>query len=108
MLWREVMLNQCSCCRRTTPTSSSAAFLTRTGLSLSPPTSFPTQIPPGETSKYITKSHYEQEGKINGFEEKVINEIANLPSIAFWTRNPERGKGFRINGFLNHYPDFII
>ena len=38
----------------------------------------------------------------------VFNEIANLPNIAFWTRNPERGKGFRINGFLNHYPDFII
>ncbi|UYZ65283.1 hypothetical protein [Hymenobacter weizhouensis] len=39
---------------------------------------------------------------------KVINEIANLPNIAFWTRNLERGKGFGINGFLNHYPDFII
>ena len=37
----------------------------------------------------------------------MINEIANLPNIAFWTRNPER-KGFRINGFINHYPDFII
>ena len=69
---------------------------------------FPAQISPGETSKDITKSLYEQEGKINGFEERVINEIANLPNIAFWTRNPERGRGFRINGFLNHYPDFII
>jgi len=44
---------------------------------------------------------------MNGFEERVINEIANLNSIAFWTRNIEK-KGFCINGFLNHYPDFII
>lgn len=83
-------------------------FLDQDKAFIQPAYVFPTQISPGETSKDITKSLYEQEGKINGFEEKVINEIANLPNIAFWTRNPERGKGFRINGFLNHYPDFII
>lgn len=83
-------------------------FLDQDKAFIQPAYVFPTQIAPGETSKDITKSLYEQEGKINGFEEKVINEIANLPNIAFWTRNPERGKGFRINGFLNHYPDFII
>ena len=44
---------------------------------------------------------------MNGFEERVINEIGNMPNIAFWTRNIER-KGFRINGFINHYPDFIV
>jgi len=38
----------------------------------------------------------------------VINEVANLDSIVFWHRNLERGKGFVINGFLNHYPDFIV
>ncbi len=26
----------------------------------------------------------------------------------FWHRNPERGKGFCIHGFINHYPDFIV
>jgi type III restriction enzyme len=83
-------------------------FLDQDKAFIQPAYVFPTQIAPGDTSKDITKSLYEQEGKINGFEEKVINEIANLPNIAFWTRNPERGKGFRINGFLNHYPDFII
>ena len=83
-------------------------FLDQDKAFIQPAYVFPTQIAPGETSKDITKSLYEQEGKINGFEEKVINEIANLPNIAFWTRNLERGKGFRINGFLNHYPDFII
>ena len=44
---------------------------------------------------------------MNGFEERVINEIGNMTNISFWTRNIER-RGFRINGFINHYPDFII
>ncbi len=44
---------------------------------------------------------------MNGFEERVINEVANMENIFFWTRNIEK-KGFRINGFVNHYPDFII
>ena len=69
--------------------------------------SLPKSISPGDTSKDITKSLYEKEGKMNGFEERVINEIGNMANIAFWTRNIER-KGFRINGFVNHYPDFII
>jgi len=64
-------------------------------------------ISPGDTAKDITKSLYEKEGNMNGFEERVINEIGNMANIAFWTRNLER-KGFRINGFVNHYPDFII
>ncbi len=67
----------------------------------------PKSISPGDTTKDITKSLYEKEGSMNGFEERVINEIGNMTNIAFWTRNIER-KGFRINGFVNHYPDFII
>jgi len=67
----------------------------------------PESISPGDTSKNITKSLYEKEGSMNGYEERVINEIGNMSNIAFWTRNIER-KGFRINGFVNHYPDFII
>ena len=67
------------------------------------------QIAPGDTAKDITKSLYEKEGSINGFEERVINDIANLSNIAFWTRNTDRKNvGFHINGFINHYPDFII
>jgi type III restriction enzyme len=64
-------------------------------------------ISPSDTAKDITKSLYEKEGGMNGFEERVINEVGNMPNIAFWTRNIER-KGFKINGFINHYPDFII
>lgn len=74
---------------------------------IKPAFTLPSSIAPGDTAKDITKSLYEKEGSMNGFEERIINEIANLGNIAFWTRNIER-KGFRINGFLNHYPDFII
>ena len=74
---------------------------------LKPSFTLPNSISPGETAKAIAKSLYEKEGKINGFEERVINEIANMSNIAFWTRNIEK-RGFKINGFINHYPDFII
>lgn len=67
----------------------------------------PQRITPGDTATNITKSLYEKEGKMNDFETRVINDIANMQNIAFWTKNIEK-KGFRINGFVNHYPDFII
>jgi type III restriction enzyme len=74
---------------------------------IKPNYSFAKEIAPGNTCKDITKSLYEKEAEMNSFEEKVINEIANMPSIAFWTRNISK-KQFKINAFKNHYPDFII
>ncbi len=68
---------------------------------------FPLSISPTKTCEGITKSLYGKEGDINGYELQVINQIANMSNIEFWTRNIER-KGFKINGFINHYPDFII
>lgn len=50
----------------------------------------------------------EEDGDINDFEYRVINAIANLDNVKFWHRNLERAKGFYINGFINHYPDFIV
>lgn len=82
-------------------------FLDTDKVFIKPSFQLPQSISPGDTAKDITKSLYEKEGKINDFEARVINEIANMQNIAFWTRNIER-KGFRINGFVNHYPDFII
>jgi len=82
-------------------------FLDTDKVIIKPSFKLPNNISPGDTSKDITKSLYEKEGHMNGFEERVINEIGNMTNIAFWTRNIER-KGFRINGFINHYPDFII
>ncbi len=50
----------------------------------------------------------DEDGDINDFEYKVISAIANLDNVVFWHRNLERAKGFCINGFINHYPDFIV
>ncbi len=72
-----------------------------------PSFTLPTSINPNYTAKDFPKSLYEKEADMNTFEERVINEISNMSNIAFWTRNIER-RGFKINGFINHYPDFII
>lgn len=55
----------------------------------------------------LPKMLHTKEEQINDFETEVINEVANLENIEWWTRNVEK-KGFFINGFINHYPDFII
>ena len=34
--------------------------------------------------------------------------MSALGNVEFWHRNLERGKGFYINGNINHYPDFIV
>lgn len=56
----------------------------------------------------IAKGLYKEEEKVNGFEASVISAISNDENVYFWHRNQERGKGFFINGFINHYPDFIV
>ena len=55
----------------------------------------------------IRKTLYEKEGEMNDFEYQVINAVANLDNVVFWHRNIEK-RGFCINGFINHYPDFIV
>ncbi len=69
---------------------------------------FSKTIQPKSTQQGITKNLYIEECEMNDFERRVINEIANLDSVVFWHRNLERGKGFELNGFINHYPDFIV
>jgi type III restriction enzyme len=69
---------------------------------------FPEKICPKNTIQGITKNLYTEEGEMNAFETKVINAVANLANVVFWHRNLERGKGFNLNGFINHYPDFIV
>ena len=56
----------------------------------------------------VDKGLYAREEKVNGFEERMIQAVADLDSVFFWHRNPERQDGFCINGFINHYPDFIV
>lgn len=75
---------------------------------LEPNFAFPETIIPSANAPALPKSLYSTEASMGQFEAKVIDAIANLESVEWWHRNLSRGKGFRINGFLNHYPDFIL
>ncbi len=72
-----------------------------------PAFSIPDEIVLSAPQDSITKMLHTREEDVNGFERQVINEVANLDNVEWWTRNRER-KDFCINGFINHYPDFII
>lgn len=69
---------------------------------------FPQKITLKSISRGLSKGLYSEEGDMNDFEYRVINAIANLDNVLYWHRNSERGIGFCINGFINHYPDFIV
>lgn len=83
-------------------------WLTTQKVMLRPSFSLPQVIAPSENAPAISKSLYVTEGSVNTLEGKVIRGVADLENIVWWHRNLERGKGFLINGFLNHYPDFVV
>lgn len=83
-------------------------WLTTGKLNLQLKFKFGSTISPSENAPAIAKSLYVKEGKVNSLELPVIKGISDLPNIKWWHRNLEKGKGFVINGFINHYPDFII
>jgi len=82
-------------------------WLTTQRIKLRPSFSLPATISPSENAPAISKSLYVTEGSVNNLESKVIRGVAELENIVWWHRNLERGKGFLLNGFINHYPDFI-
>ena len=67
----------------------------------------PKQITSPKEIVSIPNSLYQKEGDMNTFEKEVIDKVANLDNVKFWHRNPSK-TGFNINGFINHYPDFIV
>ena len=56
----------------------------------------------------VPESLYRREAGMGVFENRIITEIAGLDNVSWWHRNLSRPKGFLINGFINHYPDFIL
>ncbi len=69
---------------------------------------FPTIISPSAATTSFEKSLYEAEkDDMNTFERELILSIVALDNVKWFHRNIER-KGFCLNGFINHYPDFII
>jgi type III restriction enzyme len=75
---------------------------------LQPSFNFAELITSSGNAPALPKSLYATEAAMGQFEARVINDIANLKNVVWWHRNLSRGKGFRLNGFLNHYPDFIV
>lgn len=69
---------------------------------------FPPVITPSVTTNAIPYSLYEAEkNDMNDFENNVIDTVVGLGNVEWWHRIIER-KDFRINAFINHYPDFIV
>jgi type III restriction enzyme len=60
------------------------------------------------SGRRIAKALYKEEEAFSAAEAEVIEAVAALPEVEFWHRNQERGRGFAINGFINHYPGFIV
>lgn len=72
-----------------------------------PAWSFPETISPTHVTMTYGKSLYHAEEAPNAFETEMIQNLTGLDNIKWWHRNIAR-KGFCINGYINHYPDFII
>lgn len=69
---------------------------------------FPPVITPADITESIPYSLYEAEkNDMNTFELRVLDYVVGLQNIQWWHRIIDR-KGFRINGFINHYPDFVV
>lgn len=68
----------------------------------------PGVITPADTIDSIPKSLYEAEkNDMNNGEHDLIDAVVGLNNVKWWHRIIER-KGFRLNGFINHYPDFMV
>lgn len=64
-------------------------------------------ITPTKTFDSLTKSLYTTEGDIGDFEQTILETVSSLQNIVWWHRNLSR-TGFCLNGYINHYPDFIL
>ena len=68
----------------------------------------PEAIHPVSTVTYVEKSLYTGEwDDMNPDEMSVIQAVAGKANVKWWHRIKER-RGFYINGFVNHYPDFMV
>ncbi len=69
---------------------------------------FPEKVMLTKKSASISKMLFAEEDFLNPFEVEVIKKIASLDNVLYWHKNLNHNPGFYLNGFINHYPDFII
>lgn len=67
----------------------------------------PEVIAPLHSTTTFGGSLYQAEEEVNAFEYELVMVLTGLTNIKWWHRNISR-HGFFINGFVNHYPDFIV
>ena len=67
----------------------------------------PIKISPTNYQKSWSNSLYVAEEKVNNLEFKIASTLTSLDNVLWWHRNRSK-KGFCLNGFINHYPDFIV
>jgi type III restriction enzyme len=67
----------------------------------------PPYICPLNYTMTIGGSLYTAEEDMNGLERELIMNLTALNNVRWWHRNIAKQE-FRINGFINHYPDIMI
>ena len=67
----------------------------------------PTAISPTRFQKTWDNSLYVAEEEVNNLEYRLASKLTALDNVLWWHRNRSK-KEFCLNGFINHYPDFII
>lgn len=67
----------------------------------------PKTISPLHSTSTFGGSLYQAEEEVNGFEYDMVMALTAMNNIKWWHRNISR-HGFCINGFINHYPDFMV
>lgn len=68
----------------------------------------PDVITPLDATDSLPKALYEAEkNDMNEYERKVLDIIIGQDNVQWWHRIIER-QDFCINGFINHYPDFLL
>lgn len=73
----------------------------------SPSYRLPKVINLSKANNLVGGSLYEAEDSMNGEEEELALKFGSLNSVEWWHRIIER-RGFCLNGFINHYPDFLL
>ena len=67
----------------------------------------PPTISPTNFERNWDNSLYVAEEKVNNLEFLIASALTRLDNVLWWHRNRSK-KEFCLNGFINHYPDFIV
>ena len=68
---------------------------------------FPEFISPLKFQSSWENSLYSAEEEVNGEEYQIVAKLSALENVLWWHRDIAK-KGFCLNGFINHYPDFVV